>query len=320
MEDIDKSLPEPEDTTHTEQDTGGNNPGCLNCGTALTDKYCAHCGQKVLPKRQTMGELLSNFIASFWSFESKFFKTVRYLLFKPGHLATEYCEGKRERYYHPARMYVFISFIFFLMLTWFPDLDDQSDVDYSERTSEMNADSTVIDSDHTPMELYDSAQRALSPDAQDNWLQRTLKQREMELIQRYEGRGEVFGKDMAQAFLDNFPKIFFFLLPIFALILKLLYIRRDFFYSEHLVFSIYYYNFFFAAGSLYILADSMPGGSWITTLTGIWIIIYLLFAMKQMYKQRWRKTIIKYFGLAFLFGICSGIALVINLLVTLMFL
>lgn len=320
MEEVDKSLPISEGTTQIKQATDSKNPCCLNCGSLLTGKYCAHCGQKALPKRQPMGELLSNFIASFWSFESKFFKTVRYLMSKPGLLAADYCEGKRERYYHPARMYVFISFIFFLILTLLPDQDDQNDVDYFERTPKMKSDSTMIDSDYTQVERYDSAQRALPPDERDNWLQRTLRHREIELNQKYQGRRDIFAKDFAQAFFDNFPKIFFFLLPVFALLLKLLYIREDFFYSEHLVFSIYYYNFFFVAGSLYILADLMPGGAWITILIAIWIAIYLLFGMKRMYKQEWRKTIIKYVGLVFLFAICSGVALVINGIIILMFL
>ena len=69
--------------------------------------------------------------------------------------------------------------------------------------------------------------------------------RAIELNQKYKDEPGKFGEDFGTAFKDNFSKVLFYLLPFFALLLKLLYVRRDFFYSEHLVFSIYYYNFFY---------------------------------------------------------------------------
>ncbi len=110
-------MAEGESAVEAEQNSahGRHNKNCLNCGTPLTDTFCAHCGQKDLPRRQTLRELFDNFISSFWSYEGKFFLTTRYLITKPGFLAKEYNEGKREKYYHPARMYVFISFVFFFL-------------------------------------------------------------------------------------------------------------------------------------------------------------------------------------------------------------
>ena len=120
MDGLDKSLPPAEGMVDAEQAGKISTDSirhCLNCNTQLYDAYCPHCGQKDIPKRQTLGELLTNFVSSFWSYESKFFRTCQYLLFKPGFLATEYTAGRRERYYHPARMYVFMSFIFFLLFS-----------------------------------------------------------------------------------------------------------------------------------------------------------------------------------------------------------
>ena len=56
-----------------------------------------------------------------------------------------------------------------------------------------------------------------------------------------------------------FHKSLFFLLPFFALLLKLLYVRRNYYYSEHLVLSICYYNFFYLAASLVMLINLIPG-------------------------------------------------------------
>ena len=110
----------------------------------------------------------------------------------------------------------------------------------------------------------------------------------------------------------------FFLLPVFALLLKLLYIRKDYFYSEHLVFSIYYYNFFYLAGSIENLLNQISWLEWAGTLIGFWIFFYALFAMKRVYQQSWRKTIFKFVLLTFTFLFCLMIGVIINALVILM--
>jgi len=329
-------------------------PGaCLNCGAALTGRFCSSCGQKNIPRRQTLGELFENFISSFWSYEGKFFLTTKYLITRPGFLAVEYNKGRRESYYHPARMYVFISFIFFLLLFSLPDSDGNpeevkvSDKELNELNEELKKaglDSVMQDSlqkyipnkgldslrgkkkagfsfsgpAYNSVREYDSAQNALAVKKRDGWLAKILNRRSSELNGRYKGKTEEFGKDFQKAFMDNFSKVLFFLLPIFALLLKLFYVRRDFFYSEHLVFSIYYYNFFYLAASLQLLFNLIPFLDWVGALIGFWIFFYLLVAMKRMYMQSWKKTIIKFSLFSFTFMIFLGLGLTISALTVLL--
>lgn len=165
---------------------------------------------------------------------------------------------------------------------------------------------------------YDSIQNALPEDKRDGWLERSLEERNIELAEKYKGDNKQFGKDFMQVFTDNFSKVLFWLLPIFALLLKLLYVRRDFYYSEHLVFTIYYYNFFFLAGSLQMIANQFAWLEWLGTVIGFWIFFYLLFAMKRMYLQGWGKTILKFLSFNFLFFICFSIALAISAMAALL--
>lgn len=359
MDELGKAFPASEGFIDAQEGTGHKpvNEFCLNCGTKLQDKFCHHCGQKDIPKRQTIGELWINFISSFFSYEGKFLQTAKYIITKPGFLAVEFNEGKRERYYHPARMYVFISFIFFLLFFSLPDSDDDKD-DNTTTKGLTKADSLEIakiptdneyfkqeqldsilqnievdstdrleidsarkalksvkkkkgkngwnwnfdDSKYKSIESYDSAQLALAEDKRDGWIKRKLIYRGIELNNRYGDDNDKFGEDFVKLFKDNFSKVLFFLLPFFALILKLLYIRRDYYYSEHLVFSIYSYNFFFLAGSIQMLVGLIPWLGWLATLIGFYIFFYLLFAMKKMYAQSWRKTIFKFILFAFSFG------------------
>ncbi len=297
---------------------------CLNCDTVLTDVYCPHCGQKRVGPRQSIRELLSNFLSSFLSFESKFLVTGKYLLFRPGKLAIEYNAGKRERYYHPARMYVFISFVYFFLLNVLPDTDvkKREVVTYSGQNSDTFS-MEVFDSSiagFATLAQYDSIQNTLPPEERDGFWMRKVREREIRLNERYKGKGKEFNSDFLGSFRANVPKIFFILLPLFALLLKLLYVRRDFYYSEHLVFSIYYYNFFFLAGSIMLLIDQLPGGKNISWIIGFWILIYMLLAMRKMYNQPWWKTILKYGTFFIAFSSLVVVALLVNLALSLLFL
>jgi Protein of unknown function (DUF3667) len=295
---------------------------CLNCNTELTDVFCSHCGQRDFPKRQTLTEILTNFISSFWSFESKFFKTGQYLLLRPGFLAVEYTEGRRERYFHPARMYVFISFIYFLLFYSLPEANDHELVQGSNENVTIKGYGITLSIDSlevSSMAEYDSIQQTLPADERDGWFERLLRKRGIEVTRKVRENKEGFARDLTSTFTSNFPKIFFILLPVFALVLKLLHLRRDFFYSEHLVFSIYYYNFFFLAGSFYMLLNLSSWSGWLAILTGIWIAVYLLLGMKRMYRQKWSTTALKYLGFMLIFSTFVMIGLLLNLMVTLIY-
>lgn len=356
MDDLGKSFPAAEGLVDAEQGSAKKqaNEFCLNCGSKLQDVFCHHCGQKDIPKRQTLGELWTNFISSFWSYEGKFFQTTKYIVTRPGFLAVEYNQGKRESYYHPARMYVFISFVFFLFFFSLPDTEDNQTtsglskadsleiakikndpdkfiqgggLDSLMKNAELDSgDRAEIDSIKSQLtkkskpknrnkkgfsfsgeyykskESYDSAQLTMPEAKRDGWFERKLNLKVIEINKHYNKDDAKFGEDFKQAFLDNFSKVLFWLLPFFALVLKLLYIRQDYFFSEHLVFSIYSYNFFFLAGSLQMLVDQVSWLGWLATLIGFWIFFYLLFAMKRMYGQGWGKTILKFSLFVMMFG------------------
>ena len=66
MEDLGKSFPAAEGLVDAEEGQKPKhvNEFCLNCGTKLEDLYCHHCGQKDIPRRRTLGELIENFMQS----------------------------------------------------------------------------------------------------------------------------------------------------------------------------------------------------------------------------------------------------------------
>lgn len=83
------------------------------------------------------------------------------------------------------------------------------------------------------------------------------------------------------------------MMPMLALVLKLLYVRRKFFYFEHLVFSFHTHTFVFLILSVVIMFHRFLTDSvWVLALTGA--AAYLYFSMKNFYGQGWVKTFAKF--------------------------
>ena len=101
------------------------------------------------------------------------------------------------------------------------------------------------------------------------------------------------GGGIIQAFYDSVPIAMFFLLPIFAFILKIFFYRRGRF-SHHLVFSFYYFSFLFTVFSLILIVNfiwEIP--DWIDWLIVLSTFFYLFLAIKQFYRHGYILSFIK---------------------------
>jgi hypothetical protein len=352
MEDLGNSLAGGEGFIEAESNTKKShlNEFCLNCGTKLVGDYCHKCGQKDIPRRQVIGDLVSNFIEAFTNFDGKFLRTTKHLFLRPGFLAVEYNKGKRETYFHPVRMYTFTSFLFFLLFVLLPDSDNEAvsaglTKQDKEDLKEIGLDSTLnyndslfkahnskdfvkrsndgvsYQLDETPYKSiaeYDSAQNALPELQRDGWWKRLKTERTIKLTEKYKNDTKGLTENFSSFFVNNFSTALFFLMPFFALLLKLLYVRRDYFYSEHLVFTIYYYNFFYLSGALMMIFNIIPWLGSVSVFIGIWVFFYLLVAMKKMYGQSWRKTIAKFFVFNFLFWTLVLVGIIFMMFIAIM--
>lgn len=154
---------------------------------------------------------------------------------------------------------------------------------------------------------YDSIQRSLPPDQRDGWVGRRLNYRFIELNERYEGKNKLILKDLLDKFLHTLPYLLFVSLPLYALFLKLLYIRRkQFYYVDHGIFLVHLYIFTFITLLIFFSLSKLNGYSgweWLTILQVIIIVygvFYTLKAMRNFYGQGWGKTIVKFMLLNFL--------------------
>lgn len=331
---------------------------CQNCDSVLEEKFefCPHCGQKTNDEL-TIGVLFYNTISNYFSFDARFLKSFVPLMFKPGYLAEKFLQGKRLLYLHPAQMYLFISVLFFFIMSFStrelvkeanainekvvksefvpkakdsleskldsvqiqqimkPIKDNQKILGLKDSDLKM-ADSLIKLEAAEPKKLNTSwdfdkekvdsllaigadkeviyKEMGMSDDA--GFIERRLYTRMLSLA---EGKG---AGSIVQAFFDSIPISMFFLLPFFALILKIFYYNKGR-YVHHLVFSFYYFSFLFMVFSLlfginYLYKD-MPG--WLNWLIAISTYFYFLIALIRFYKQHWFLTWLKSGLISFVF-------------------
>lgn len=110
---------------------------CLNCGTALQGPFCHYCGQPDKNLMRFFPVLLREMLEDFVDFDSRFMRTIKPLLFRPGKLTRDYLDGRRFRYVPPMRLYIFSSLLLFFLVAVFA-------VDSIQFTSDLDSDKPGI--------------------------------------------------------------------------------------------------------------------------------------------------------------------------------
>ena len=156
---------------------------------------------------------------------------------------------------------------------------------------------------YTSRAQYDSA---LANGKNHNWIERQLVYKQLEINEKYKNNPKGALAALINILLHSIPQILFISLPLFALLLKLLYSRHNqYYYVNHAIFTIHLFVFVFIA-LLFIFGinkiQAATGFGWLGYLSGI-MIFYIFFysykAMRNFYQQRRAKTITKFLLLHF---------------------
>ena len=302
---------------------------CLNCGTPLDleDRYCHYCGQLNSNKKLSFRDFFNEFFGSLFSYDSRLYRTLNTLIFKPGKISSEYIQGKRTKYANPFRFYLSISIIFFLLygLSSQLNFDDENDIaitnienkdgerDYSDikLLSENKLDSLgFLDKSVAKVEIYmayqhshhqESTSKALQnlehhSTFYNKWLYKRAIAAENVIENPYNFTLYAIGK---------LPFVIFFFIPIFTLILWLTYGRTNYSYMEHLVFAFHSQTMLFFLMNIGLIFKWTTGSNLATNLLLIGYTIYLFQALRKFYKQSIVKTFIKFVFLNVIFVILA---------------
>lgn len=90
---------------------------CASCGAPLSGRYCSACGEAVLvPHDRTLRHFISSsLLDEVVHLDSKFWTTIRALLFKPGELTLAYINGRRRGFVGPVKLLLAAIFAFVVL-------------------------------------------------------------------------------------------------------------------------------------------------------------------------------------------------------------
>lgn len=263
---------------------------CRNCGAIASDAYCPNCGQETTLALPTVRALLREAAGRYVAIDGRMWRTLVPLLFRPGFLTREYFAGRRRRYIRPARLFLVLSIALFALLRF---TGDPATVIRGDEAIHGDPDLIAREAEEAKREkgfsIGPDLRLRLNVDA-GAWLD-PLRRRIDQFNQLSRtGRGvQIFA-----GMLRYGPYAAFVLLPLFALLLKLLYLGRGRRYplrprryAAHLVYGAHSHAFIFLTGILFVLVASEP----LRTALVLWAIAYLLWSMKVVYGGRWSGVI-----------------------------
>ena len=258
---------------------------CANCGDVLAGEFCSRCGQQAIDLHRPFSSLVSDAVGDILNLDTRLARTLHPLMLKPGQVAKDVIAGRRAAHVPPLKSYLIAALIFFGLFTIFPSRAPvrvfvQGSPEQEKARNEGGSRTTFSLPPH--ISYY------------DDWYQgavaRAMKQPEA----------------FAHAVYANVPRAFFFLVPVFALFLELLY-RKQGYLIDHLVFALYYHAFVFLDFSLLFLAAR--SGAYVTgigaavlalALTG-WLFAYLPIALRRVYGGSRLTTSLKFATLGVLY-------------------
>jgi hypothetical protein len=168
----------------------------------------------------------------------------------------------------------------------------------------------------TTLLAYETNQAALPKKDRDGFIEHFFIKRNLEL-NKYPNPLEKFTEDL----MHNIPKMMFLLLPLFALILKLVYLRKDKFYYEHLIYSFHVHSAIFLSILFTMLLQWIFGfianlSNWLAFACTIYIIWYIYRSLRTFYGgTRW-VTIFKLFFLGLAYNVVLLICFILVIAVS----
>ena len=233
---------------------------CPNCSTALLGSHCHECGQKKIDANEySLKRFIGRAINDFTDLESnKVLRTLAATIFRPGLLAAEYLAGRRGTYLGPLKLYLTFSALYFVF-AWSVLSDVRGGA--AQRIARQ------------PATVSMAKQRGMDVNA--------FVARIQEKAEKYASALRIFSVLISGTFLAA------------------LYFRMRKYYAEHLVFSLYYYSFDFFSKTLFavlFLVTAAIGFKLPSLVLNFFYpiaFVYLVFALRRVYQQRWATTVLK---------------------------
>jgi len=196
---------------------------CPNCKSQLKEhmNFCFYCGQENNIKRVSIKMLLNDFFSTYFTVNSKLLLTLKLLISKPSFLSIAYLKGEIEGYLRPIRLYVFVSFVFFLLST--------NVTSYKSTIEHINLTLNEI-----PVTIGD-LEDGFSESEKVVKINENSLDKKIEKIFSTERETTIFFNYM----LAKFPIVLFIMIPVLGLLFYMFFYNKTYYYIDHLIFSLH---------------------------------------------------------------------------------
>ena len=272
---------------------------CQNCDTTFEGNYCPNCGQQLKEFQKPFKFLLVDLAGNIFSFDTRLLRSLKSLIIKPGFFALEYIKGRRMRYVPPLRLYVFISFLFFLLFSIFinrniviseetkSSINSEIENGLKEGTISVDKEILNIEGDNNTFETAEII----------NIIKAVIND-----PSRY-----------MNSFLTFVSWTLFLLMPLYAFILWLFFRKSQPYYYCHLIFAVNQHAFIFLLGA-FVLGINLLFPNRLSQPESymLWLIpIYIFIGKKQLYKKGWIGTFFRMLAAFFLYSMFFFLAIVV---------
>lgn len=272
---------------------------CFNCDRKLKadDNFCFNCGQENHNKKAPIKLLIGDFAGDYLTIDSKFLMSLKELFFKPGVMALAFTSGKRQQYIKPIRLYLFVSFIFFLCFNLTAinnSIIIPTTSSDGENVSLSFGNSTDVSDEISDIE---KTRDSLKTIVYSNTASVLQKEKADEALKSVNSQSS----SISQKIMDMIPYVGFLMVPMMAIVLMLFFRRQKRFFVEHFIFSIHVHTFAFAlfSGVLGIIYY-LPNLKYVVVSALLILVFHTAIAMKKMYKTSWG-----YLAVVSVFGMLS---------------
>ncbi len=255
------------------------NKRCASCGAALIGKYCHECGEKLHLRHEfALVHYSREIIYQITHIDAKIFKTLQLLVTRPGRLTEEYLIGRKKPYIRPIRLYLALSMLYFFSFSFF-DKAALLDIRLLLR--------------------FDFTGRLLP-----------ALQAKQQLLGGL--ADELFYRSVNQQLNNKISLLLFLAIFIYAFVFKIIFVAKDRYYVEHLIFCLHLMSFSFLRDMLFLPLYLLhkPTGFGLALAT---TVVYLFLSMKRVYGARVYKmvlaTVALYAAFSAIFGIFALFAI-----------
>jgi len=270
---------------------------CLNCGAELTGPFCAACGQRAVPANPSVSEIAGDAWEELSGYDGRILATFRALP-HPGRLTTNYIEGRRARYLPPVRLYLIVSFLYFVISAAAPQQAAPS-------PGEVRGPGGMRIGITNAAQMTDADRADVLKDLETApWFLRPLLRSLAEDAAGF--RARIF---------TIMPRVFFAMLPVFAAIVALFYRGRRL--PVSLVFAVHLHAFaylIFAVTEAAKFAQVPALTIGLDLIVVVTFLVYALASARAVFGGGWPITVVKAAGIGVVYLLASVPAFFIILL------